>query len=171
GVVSGGGWATGATPATHLGRGGPQFHSRPNPKRPGHRHRRKLPSDDRKTAIIVDRFGRLNDAPEQVIIQVPPPVPPEPTEPARPAETLDETPDPGAPATLMPARGFRPAQPAIAIGERLPRGLPHVTLDWRAYDMPWPGPGLIYARVGSEIVVIEPESRRVVDIVKTEAQG
>ncbi|MGF1503515.1 MAG: hypothetical protein ACFBSD_17065, partial [Paracoccaceae bacterium] len=37
GDVSGGGSANGGTPATQLGRGVPELHSRPNPKPPGPR--------------------------------------------------------------------------------------------------------------------------------------
>ncbi len=90
----------------------------------------------------------------------PPPAPP--PDPA--AES--EPPDPRGPARRAIARGLTPAAETFPIGEALPAGLPHVTLDWRYYDLPEPPAGRIYARVGRTILLITPGDRIVERIVE-----
>jgi len=81
------------------------------------------------------------------------------TSPAEPAPP----PDPRGPA-IRRARGA-PAEPAFTVGEPLPSSLPHVTLDWRLFDLPEPPPGFIYARVGRDVLLITADSRVVEKVV------
>jgi Ni/Co efflux regulator RcnB len=84
------------------------------------------------------------------------------------------SPDPQARAPLDPQPAFRtvrprgaPARtPAYEVGKPLPEGRPFVTLDWRAYDLPEPPDGQTYARIRGDIVLIDPDSRRVVETVE-----
>lgn len=93
-------------------------------------------------------------APETVVIETPAPPPPEavPAEPPSP-------PDPRGPL-ILPARGAAMAAP-YTVGEPLPAGLPHVALDWRQHGLPEPPPGLAYARVGRDVLLIDPATRMV----------
>jgi Ni/Co efflux regulator RcnB len=73
-------------------------------------------------------------------------------------------PDARGPLRLSPARGIAAGAPAYSVGEALPSGLPHVTLDWRRFELPEPPPGRIYARVGRDVLLIT-SSGRVVESV------
>ncbi|HUF86400.1 MAG TPA: RcnB family protein, partial [Thermohalobaculum sp.] len=50
---------------------------------------------------------------------------------------------------------------AYTVGAPLPPGTPFVALDWRQYRLPEPPRGLIYARVGRDVLLIDPASRAV----------
>ncbi len=95
---------------------------------------------------------------------------PEPEEPVAPtdAESEAETgpPDPGSPRTVARARGAAPRAADYELGAALPDGVPHVTLDWRTYGLPRPPEGLVYARVGRDVLLIDPATREVVDRVE-----
>lgn len=120
----------------------------PEPRR---RHRRR-----HRFAVPVFVDDDDDDgAPRVVFVPVPSPAPREPEPVAAPAPP----PDPRGPLTV-PVRGA-PAGPVYAVGEPLPADLPHVTLDWRRYGLPAPPAGLVYARVGRDVLLIEPVSRRV----------
>lgn len=95
----------------------------------------------------IYRDDRVETVPERQAPRVEPPVT------VAPAEPLPPPPDPRGPLRLM-ARGGEPASAPYNVGEALPTGLPHVTLDWRRYDMPEPPPGRIYARVGRDVLLI-----------------
>ena len=85
----------------------------------------------------------------------PAPVPPVAVAPAEPPPP----PDPRGPLWLTPARGVVPAAAPYSLGEALPPGLPHVTLDWRQFDLPEPPPGRLYARVGRDVLLITAAGR------------
>lgn len=78
---------------------------------------------------------------------VPPPEVVAPVEPPPP-------PDPHGPLRLTLARGVEPAPTPYSLGEALPSNLPHVTLDWRKFDLPEPPSGHIYARVRRDVLLI-----------------
>jgi len=91
----------------------------------------------------------------------PPPVavaPPEPEPPAPP-------PDPRGPLFLSPARGSAEAAETWQVGDILPPGVPHVTLDWRGYDLPQPPAGRVYARVGRSVLLITASDRVIEDVL------
>jgi Ni/Co efflux regulator RcnB len=73
-------------------------------------------------------------------------------------------PDPSGPLRLSPARGMAAAAPTYNVGEALPPTLPHVTLDWRQFNLPEPPPGRLYARVGRDVLLIT-SSGRIVESV------
>lgn len=75
----------------------------------------------------------------------------------------DAPPDLEAPRTVLLPRGAGRPEPAYEVGERLTR--PHVTLDWRTYGLPRPGPGRLYARVEGDVLVIDAATREVVAVV------
>ena len=80
----------------------------------------------------------------------PPEAEPEPAAPAPP-------PDPRG-AAIKRARGAA-AEAPYTVGEPLPGDVPHVTLDWRRYELPEPPAGKIYARVGREVLLIDAATR------------
>ncbi len=94
----------------------------------------------------------------------PPPAAPPPPVVAAPVEP-PPPPDPRGPLRLNPARGVLPAGPAYEVGEALPIDLPHVTLDWRQFDLAEPPPGQIYARVKSDVLLITATGRVVQSVV------
>lgn len=58
------------------------------------------------------------------------------------------------------ARGSGPAvAPAYQVGAPLPRGMPHVALDWQDYNLPRPPAGQTYARFGGAVLLIETDTR------------
>lgn len=81
-----------------------------------------------------------------------PPVAVAPVEPPPP-------PDPHGPLRRMPARGVVPGPAPYSLGEALPPSLPHVTLDWRKFELPEPPPGRLYARVGRDVLLITATGR------------
>jgi Ni/Co efflux regulator RcnB len=89
--------------------------------------------------------------------------PPEPEEPEFVAPQLP--PDPQGPLSGTLARGVTVAPPKWRIGEPLPANLPHVTLDWRRYELPEPPPGRIYARIGRDILIITAGERVVEEVL------
>ena len=98
---------------------------------------------------------------------VPPPSPPPPSLPPEPpvVEEPAAAPDPRGPRRV-PARGAAPVEPPYAVGEALPANLPHVTLDWRLYDLPEPPVGRVYARVGRDVLLITADERVVEKVVE-----
>lgn len=93
-----------------------------------------------------------------------PPPPPEPQVVEAPVEP-PPPPDPRGPLRLTSARGVSPAEPPYAVGEALPADLPHVTLDWRQYDLPEPPAGRLYARIGRDVLLITEVDRVVEKVV------
>ena len=93
-----------------------------------------------------------------------PPPPPEPPVVEAPAEP-PPPPDPRGPLRLTQARGMPPAEPPYAVGEALPADLPHVTLDWRQYELPEPPAGRLYARIGRDVLLITEVDRVVEKVV------
>jgi Ni/Co efflux regulator RcnB len=98
---------------------------------------------------------RFEPAPAPVQVA---PVPPVAVEPPPP-------PDPRGPLRLTPARGIAPGAAPYSVGEALPQHLPHVTLDWRQFDLPEPPPGRLYARVGRDVLLITATGRVVESVV------
>jgi len=70
-----------------------------------------------------------------------------------------EPPDPQGPLRLTPARGVTPNAAPYVLGEALPGHVPHVTLDWREFELPEPPPGRLYARVGRDVLLITAAGR------------
>ena len=81
-----------------------------------------------------------------------PPVVVTPVEPPPP-------PDPHGPLRRTLARGVEPGPVPYSLGEALPPSLPHVTLDWRRFELPEPPPGRLYARVGRAVLLITATGR------------
>lgn len=63
------------------------------------------------------------------------------------------------------ARGRFDGVPSYSVGAALPRGRPHVALDWRDYNLPRPPRGQSYVRFDGAILLIDPTSRVVRRIV------
>jgi Ni/Co efflux regulator RcnB len=101
------------------------------------------------------REERVETRPEPVA--PPAPVVVAPVEPPPP-------PDPRGPVRLT-ARGSAPVAARYVVGEALPADLPHVTLDWRQFDLPEPPAGQIYARVGRDVLLISTNGRIVESVV------
>jgi hypothetical protein len=97
-----------------------------------------------------------DDDDDRIIVIPAPPAPPPEAAPAAAPEPAPP-PDPRGPA-IYRARGAGPAL-AYAVGEPLPADVPHVALDWRIHGLPEPPPGLAYARVGRDVLLIDPASR------------
>jgi Ni/Co efflux regulator RcnB len=58
-----------------------------------------------------------------------------------------------------------PSAVPYVLGEALPGNLPHVTLDWREFELPEPPPGRLYARVGRDVLVITATGRIVESVL------
>ncbi|HSF96510.1 MAG TPA: RcnB family protein [Thermohalobaculum sp.] len=97
----------------------------------------------------------------------PPAEPAEPPEPVTPPEP-QAPPDPLGPLNRSLARGAAAPEPPWQLGHPLPAGLPHVTLDWRRYDLPEPPAGRLYARVGRDVLVITAAGRVVERVMPRE---
>lgn len=103
------------------------------------------------------RDERAEPAPPPADVAPTPPVAVTPVEPPPP-------PDPRGPVRLL-ARGGAPTAVPYNVGEPLPPGLPHVTLDWRQFELPEPPPGQLYARVGRDVLLITAAGRIVESVV------
>lgn len=128
----------------------------PPEKRPENRRDR----DDRFDRRRVHPFFLFpdDDDDDERVILVPVPAPtPRPPEPEAEAARTAPPPDPRGPA-IRRARGAGTDSP-VTVGEPLPGNVPHVTLDWRSYGLPEPPAGLVYARVGRDVVLIDPATR------------
>ena len=75
-------------------------------------------------------------------------------------------PDPGSPRPVALARGADAPGPGYEIGQPLPGDIPQVTLNWRAYGLPEPPAGQIYARVYGEILLLDAADRRVIGLAE-----
>jgi Ni/Co efflux regulator RcnB len=84
---------------------------------------------------------------------------PAPVEAPPVVEAPAEPPDVHGPLHLTPARGVVPGAAPYVVGEPLPAGLPHVTLDWRLYELPRPPSGRLYARIGRDVLLITAAGR------------
>lgn len=102
-----------------------------------------------------DYYGSRREVRDYPASPPPAPTPPVATVPAE----LPPPPDPHGPLRLTTARGVTPVSTPYNLGESLPPRLPHVTLDWRQYDLPEPPAGRIYARVGRDVLVITADER------------
>lgn len=71
-------------------------------------------------------------------------------------------PDPASPRPVAVARGAETAAPGYEIGQPLPADTPQVTLNWRAYGLPEPPAGQVYARVRGEILLLDAADRLVI---------
>ena len=84
----------------------------------------------------------------------------------RPAPARAAAPaDPRGPLWLSSARGAALAERPYNVGEALPPGLPHVTIDWRQFDLPAPPRGQFYARVGRDVLLITAAGRIVESVL------
>ncbi|MEM6905873.1 MAG: RcnB family protein [Pseudomonadota bacterium] len=101
-------------------------------------------------------WDRYRNSKRVVVTPTPTPVPPPEPEPV----AAPSPPDLRGPR-FTPARGLRRAQAPLAEGGFLPRRLPVVSLDWRSYELPEPGPGELYVRVSGQVLLIDPASRRI----------
>lgn len=100
---------------------------------------------------------------EETIVIVQPPAPAPPPEPE--VVVVTPPPDPRGPR-FAPARGIVPAAPLFAVGAPLPRREPFVTLDWRRFELPEPGIGQEYVRLGRDVLLIDSTSRVVLEAVQ-----
>lgn len=116
------------------------------------------------------RSGKLPAPPPYLILReehhhyIEVPAKPAP-EPEPDPEPIAETPpDPASPRPVAIARGADVAGPGYEIGQPLPPDTPQVTLNWRAYGLPEPPAGQIYARVRGDILLIDTADRRVIGL-------
>lgn len=111
------------------------------------------PPPDRPDRPFFPFFHGDHDDDRIIVVPAPAPPPPGPPEP----ETAEPPPppEPGGPV-MMTARGATPPE-RYTVGE--PLSVPFVTLHWRQYGLPEPPAGLIYARVGRDVLLIDPVSR------------
>ena len=124
-------------------------------RKPGREDRDERPDRKRRRPFFL--FPRVDDDDDDdriILVPVPQPQPAAP-EPAAPEPA--PPPDPRGPA-IQRARGAAAEDPVV-VGEPLPQNVPHVTLDWRSYGLPEPPPGLVYARVGRAVLLIDPATR------------
>lgn len=135
---------------------------RPYRRKFGHQRRAGQP------VVILDRYSPGLPPPETVVV-LPPTDPEEPEAESPEAEALPPPPI-TSPRTVTLARGTPVAPPVFVIGERLPRRLPHVTLDWRTFGLPQPPQGQIYARVKSDVLLIDAATRRVIGMIDPTVQ-
>ena len=136
-------------------------------RRHGSRHRWRGDRRDRFDGYIYFPYFGYNDYYDQdspLALPPAPTLPPEPPVVEAPAEP-PPPPDPRGPLRLTAARGVAPAEPLYALGEPLPPDLPHVTLDWRQYDLPEPPAGRLYARIGRDVLLITEVDRVVEKVV------
>lgn len=135
-------------------------------RRHRHGHRNRF-----RPVFVFPHYGAYsNDYHDRREAYVPPPAPPPPGLPPQPPKTEvpvepAAAPDPRGPHRL-PARGATSTTAPYAVGEALPADLPHVTLDWRHYDLPEPPVGRIYARVGRDVLLITADDRVVEKVVE-----
>ena len=127
-------------------------HEPPPEKPPG-----KPPRRPRDPFLFFDDDD-FDDEDRIIVVPVPRPEPEEEPEQAAPAEP-PPPPDPRGPK-FVPARGAA-NEARYTVGEALPKGVPFVTLDWKQYALPEPPRGLIYARVGGDVLLIDPATRMV----------
>lgn len=143
------------------------FGDRPARRDRRHRPRHRPPRPALPYGYYYD-YDDDYDRDETVV--VPPPAPPPAPVPL--ASPVDQPPpDPRGRSRFVPARGVAAEPSAYTIGEPLPPGVPHVTLDWAYYRLPEPPPGRIYARVGRDVLLIEAASRVVVGRIEREQTG
>jgi len=122
---------------------------------------------DRRDRRFHDHRGLRIYRDDAKAIPVPPPPDPPPPETVTAPTPVPppEPPDPRGPFRARLARGADPEAVSWTLGQPLPPGLPHVTLDWRHYDLPEPPPGRIYVRVGRAVLLITASGRVVEEIV------
>ena len=130
-----------------------------------HRHRVRHPRAydprHRRPRVIVYRDRER----EEKVPRDPVAIPPVVTQPAIPAEPPAK-PEPLAPqgyARLASAPGAVPAR--FRLGDRLPSGTPHVTLDPERYGLPRPPEGELYARVRTQVMRITNTDRRITELL------
>jgi Ni/Co efflux regulator RcnB len=128
---------------------------RPSGHRSGHRRHRNF--------SLFPHYGgyRDRDRERAPVAPTPAPVPPVAVVPAE----HPPPPDPHGPLRLTPARGVAPVAAPYVLGQALPGNLPHVTLDWREFELPEPPPGRLYARVGRDVLVITATGRIVESVL------
>lgn len=100
--------------------------------------------------------------------RAPPADPPEDATPAEKDKTVEPSarpPDPGGEIGRYPARGWTPLK-QWTVGQILPPRLPHVKLSYKAYGLPKPPDGQIYARVRGDVLLIDAVTRRVISEVR-----
>ena len=136
-------------------KGGRRSHRR-HDRRPGRRHHGSFPFPHHIHGDHSRRERRAEPVPAP-----PAPAPPVAVAPVEPPPP----PDPHGPLRLTPARGVVSGAAPYVVGEALPGNLPHVTLDWRKFELPEPPPGRIYARVGRDVLVITAAGRVVESVL------
>lgn len=124
-------------------------------RRGHHRHRKQRP-------LIVLQPGTTRIIERETVIIQPPAAAPPPAPPV--AKAPPPPPDPHGRARTLPARGATGPR-EWALGDTLPHGVPHVTLDPVAYGLPRPPDGQLYARVGGDVLRIEAGSRRILGVL------
>lgn len=132
-------------------------------------YRRKFahPTRAGQPIAIIDRYAPGLPPPEVIVITEPK----EPEADEEEAKTPEVTPPPiTSPRTVALARGRTVPPPPFQIGSQLPRSVPHVTLDWRTHGLPQPPLGQIYARVRTDVLLIDAATRRVIGMVDPATQ-
>jgi len=144
----------------------PRLDDDPKPiERPRPRYRNPGPRFYYERGYYDDENSLRARLPRREAVRTPP------EEPAPEPEPDRGPPDPGSPRTVIVPRGAdAPPEPQVEIGAPLPEGRPLVTLDWRVYELPEPGPGEIYVRLGRDVLLINATSREVVRLVDPETE-
>lgn len=119
----------------------------------------------RRTIIVYgdrdDRQNRYRDFDRE-----PERLPPQPALPEAPVAQPITAPEPLDPlGTARLARAPGSARAGLTVGERIPQGLPHVTLDPERFDLPRPPEGEIFVRVRKQVLRITNTDRRITEII------
>lgn len=128
------------------------------------RDRRDRPHRPRRwyrppTVIYIDRTEREPAAPTET--------PPTPAPPPAPPETEEAEPlDPRGTHRRHLARGAEVDDTTWRPGQVLPPDMPYVKLSPEAYGLPEPPQGRIYARIGRDVLIIDPVSRVIEEVVE-----
>lgn len=158
--IGGGQISRGHAGAGHTGRGAHAATTQRNGAFCGERRVKRRPAPRRHRGLFpfsrdyYRDYGRRDRAPAPVRPD-PVPVPPEAVAPVEPPPP----PDPHGPLRRTLARGVLPGPALYSLGEALAPNLPHVTLDWRKFDLPEPPAGRLYARVGRDVLLITAAGR------------
>ncbi|MEM1300190.1 MAG: hypothetical protein AAGH68_13035 [Pseudomonadota bacterium] len=118
------------------------------------------PYHQRRRVIVYRDRVREEEIPAQPVAI--PPVSTQPEDP--PAPSVDREPlDPVGHARVTSAPGAVPAR--FGLGDRVPTGVPHVTLDAERYGLPRAPEGELYARVRNQVLRITNTDRQITELI------
>ncbi|MEO1492595.1 MAG: RcnB family protein [Pseudomonadota bacterium] len=116
----------------------------------------------KRDRVVFVPLRRRSVVRETIIREVPAEAPPAP----QPVVVPEAVPlDPQGTSRIVPARGRITPPTIYELGAFLPPNRPYVTLDHRRYGLPAPPVGEIYARVGRDVLRIDPSTREIRAVV------